>query len=53
LDSYRYPAGLKLIGGTSASPAWLEVEGNVYAAAFKGNADTATTATNLANNPSI
>jgi len=25
-----------------ASPAWLEVEGNIYAAAFKGNADTAT-----------
>lgn len=41
-DSYRSPAGLKIIGGTSASPAWLEVEGDVYAAAFKGNADTAT-----------
>jgi hypothetical protein len=41
-DNYRSPAGLKIIGGTSASPAWLEVEGNVYAAAFKGNADTAT-----------
>ena len=43
-DSYRAPAGLKIMGGASASPAWLEVEGNVYAAAFKGNADTATTA---------
>lgn len=41
-DSYRSPAGLKVIGGTSATPAWFEVEGNVYAAAFKGNADTAT-----------
>ena len=48
-DSYRSPAGLKIIGGTSASPAWLEVEGNIYAAAFKGNADTATTATYAAN----
>lgn len=31
-DSYRSPAGLKIIGGTSASPAWFEVEGNIYAA---------------------
>lgn len=46
-DSYRSPAGLKVIGGTSATPAWFEVEGNIYAAAFKGNADTATTATKL------
>lgn len=30
-DSYRSPAGLKIIGGTSATPAWLEVEGNYYA----------------------
>ena len=41
-DSYRNPAGLKVIGGTSATPAWFEVEGNIYAAAFKGNSDTAT-----------
>jgi hypothetical protein len=41
-DNYRSPAGLKVIGGTNATPAWFEVEGNVYAAAFKGNADTAT-----------
>lgn len=41
-DSYRSPAGLKVIGGTNATPAWFEVEGNIYAAAFKGNADTAT-----------
>ena len=58
-DSYRAPAGLKIMGGSGATPAWLEVEGNIYAAAFKGkadsagSADTATTATNLANNPSI
>lgn len=41
-DNYRSPAGLKIVGGASASPAWFEVEGNIYAAAFKGNADTAT-----------
>lgn len=29
-DSYRSPAGLKVIGGTSATPAWFEVEGNSY-----------------------
>ena len=43
-DGYRAPAGLKVMGGTSATPAWFEVEGNIYAAAFKGNADTATSA---------
>lgn len=41
-DSYRAPAGLKVIGGSGATPAWFEVEGNIYAAAFKGNADSAT-----------
>ena len=30
LDSYRGPAGLKVIGGTSATPAWFEVEGAIY-----------------------
>lgn len=35
-DSYRSPAGLKVVGGTSASPAWFEVEGQVYAARFNG-----------------
>jgi len=35
------------MGGTSATPAWLEVEGNIYAAAFKGNADTASSAAKL------
>ena len=30
LDNYRAPAGLKVIGGTSATPAWFEVEGNIY-----------------------
>lgn len=30
-DSYRAPAGLKVVGGASASPAWFEVEGEVYA----------------------
>ena len=51
-DSYRSPAGLKIMGGTSATPAWLEVEGNIYAAEFNGNlngnATSATTASNLA-----
>lgn len=35
-DSYRSPAGLKVVGGASASPAWFEVEGQVYAARFNG-----------------
>ena len=30
-DSYRTPAGLKVIGGTSATPAWFEVEGAIHA----------------------
>lgn len=30
-DSYRSPAGLKILGGTSATPAWFEVEGHLYA----------------------
>lgn len=29
-DSYRAPAGLKVVGGASATPAWFEIEGNVY-----------------------
>ena len=29
-DNYRNPAGLKVIGGSSASPAWFEVEGSVF-----------------------
>lgn len=29
-DSYRAPAGLKVVGGASASKAWFEIEGNVY-----------------------
>ena len=36
-DSYRSPAGLKVVGGASASPAWFEVEGQVYAAGFHGS----------------
>ena len=38
-DNYRSPAGpagLKVIGGSSATPAWFEVEGTVYAAGFNG-----------------
>lgn len=35
-DNYRSPAGLKVVGGTNATPAWFEVEGNVYAAGFNG-----------------
>ena len=34
-DSYRAPAGLKIIGGTSATPAWLEVEGDTWSSSFK------------------
>ena len=30
-DAYRAPAGLKIIGGSSATPAWFEVEGSIYA----------------------
>ena len=29
-DNYRGPAGLKVIGGANASPAWFEVEGALY-----------------------
>lgn len=28
-DSYRSPAGLKVMGGSSATPAWFEVEGEL------------------------
>ncbi len=30
-DAYRAPAGLKIMGGSDANPAWLEVEGMIYA----------------------
>lgn len=36
-DSYRNPAGLKVMGGSNATPAWFEVEGTVYAAGFSGS----------------
>lgn len=29
-NDYRSPAGLKIIGGASATPAWFEVEGSIY-----------------------
>lgn len=29
-DGYRAPAGLKVMGGASATPAWFEVEGPIY-----------------------
>lgn len=57
-DSYRSPAGLKVLGGSSASPAWFEVEGNLYASTvtattFNGSlTGTATNAKFLANNTS-
>lgn len=35
-DSYRSPAGLKIVGGENASPAWFEVEGAIYASSFPG-----------------
>lgn len=35
-DNYRAPAGLKVIGGTSAAPAWFEAEGNIYGSAVYG-----------------
>ena len=31
IDNYRAPAGLKVIGGASANPAWFEVEGSIFA----------------------
>jgi hypothetical protein len=31
-DTYRSPAGLKIMGGSDASPAWLEVEGAIFSA---------------------
>lgn len=36
-DSYRSPAGLKVVGNSSASssPAWFEVEGKMYAAGME------------------
>ena len=34
-DNYRSPAGLKVIGGASATPAWFEVEGDIYEAGTK------------------
>lgn len=30
-NDYRAPAGLKVVGGTEASPAWFEVEGSLIA----------------------
>ena len=30
-DNYRAPAGLKVVGGDNATPAWFEVEGGIYA----------------------
>ena len=38
-NNYRSPAGLKVIGGTEATPAWFEVEGDSYinGAAYIGN----------------
>lgn len=33
-DAYRSPAGLKVIGGTSATPAWFEVEGAMFAGGY-------------------
>jgi hypothetical protein len=38
-DSYRSPAGLKVIGGTDATPAWFEVEGDVYARHYYESSD--------------
>ena len=36
-NNYRSPAGLKVLGtGTDASPAWFEVEGNIYGAKVYG-----------------
>lgn len=34
-DTYRSPAGLKVVGGSSATPAWFEVEGDIYEAGTK------------------
>ena len=57
-DSYRSLAGLKVLGGSSASPAWFEVEGNLYASTVTASTfigsltGTATNAKFLANNTS-
>lgn len=49
-DSYRSPAGLKVVGGANATPAWFEVEGSVYTggvlhASSGVNANTANSST--------
>ncbi|MBO7536036.1 MAG: hypothetical protein J6T34_02685 [Bacilli bacterium] len=41
-DSYRAPAGLKIMGGTSATPAWFEVEGVIYASSATDSTTTST-----------
>lgn len=58
-DSYRSPAGLKVLGMSSdASKAWFEVEGNLYASTVTASTfigsltGTATNAKFLANNTS-
>ena len=38
-DAYRNPAGLKVVGGTDATPAWFEAEGNMYATNFYTTSD--------------
>lgn len=39
-DDYRSPAGLKVVGGTGASPAWFEAEGNMYSSGFVKNSSS-------------
>lgn len=58
LDSYRSPAGLKIVGnstsGNISSPAWLEVEGTVYAGGFSGPlSGNASTATEFSSNATV
>jgi hypothetical protein len=44
-DSYRAPAGLKVFGGSDATPAWFEVEGQIISSVATGTAPFVVTST--------
>lgn len=46
-DTYRHPAGLKVIGGSNATPAWFEVEGTMIVGDTLNVSDNITTNKNL------
>ena len=52
-DNYRAPAGLKIIGGASATPAWFEVEGDIYETGTKLSAKYAPITNNAGYHNSI